>query len=68
MVYHETKDAKLLDVTVNTTNFYLKNLPEDLVPLWDFSIGKVEYTPEGKSYAVYRTTSGANAYFNAQCG
>ncbi|MDU1903167.1 MAG: glycoside hydrolase family 88 protein [Dysgonomonas sp.] len=52
MVYRETKDVKYLDAAVKAMDFYLKNLPEDLVPLWDFNVGEAGYTPEGKSYAV----------------
>ncbi|MDR1884508.1 MAG: glycoside hydrolase family 88 protein [Prevotella sp.] len=52
MVYRETKDAKYLDAAIKATELYLKNLPEDLVPLWDFNAGEAGYLPEGKSYAV----------------
>jgi Highly conserved protein containing a thioredoxin domain len=52
MVYRETKDVKYLDAAEKAMGFYLKNLPEDLVPLWDFNVGEAGYTPEGKSYAV----------------
>lgn len=52
MVYRETKDQKYLDAAVKATDVYLKNLPEDLVPLWDFNVDEVGYTPEGSSYAV----------------
>ncbi len=52
MVYRETKDPKFLDAAVKATDAYLKNLPEDFVPLWDFNVGEAGYTPEGNSYAV----------------
>jgi unsaturated chondroitin disaccharide hydrolase len=52
MMYRETKDTTYLNAAVKITDFYLKNLPEDLVPLWDFNVGEAGYTPEGKSYAV----------------
>ncbi len=52
MMYRETKDSKYLETAIKTADFYLKNLPEDLVPLWDFNVGETGYTPEGKSYAV----------------
>lgn len=52
MMYRETKDTTYLNAAVKITDFYLKNLPEDLVPLWDFNVGETGYTPEGKSYAV----------------
>lgn len=52
MMYRETKDTTYLNAAIKITDFYLKNLPEDLVPLWDFNVGEAGYTPEGKSYAV----------------
>ncbi len=52
MVYRETKDQKFLEAAIKATDIYLKNLPEDLVPLWDFNVGQEGYIPEGKSYAV----------------
>lgn len=52
MMYRETKDTTYLNAAEKITDFYLKNLPEDLVPLWDFNVGEAGYTPEGKSYAV----------------
>lgn len=52
MMYRETKDKKYLDAATKAADIYLKHLPEDLVPLWDFNVGEAGYTPEGKSYAV----------------
>lgn len=52
MVYRETKDAKFLDAAIKATEVYLKDLPEDLVPLWDFNVGQEGYSAVGKSYAV----------------
>lgn len=51
MVYRETKDPKYLDFAVKVTDAYLKGLPEDLVPLWDFNVGQEGYTPGVRSYA-----------------
>ncbi len=50
--YRETKDRKFLDAAVKAADWYLKRLPEDLVPLWDFNVGQEGYTPDVKSYAV----------------
>ncbi len=38
VMYRETKDEKYLDVANNIAKFYLdhKNMPEDLIPYWDF--------------------------------
>ncbi|MDL2299405.1 glycoside hydrolase family 88 protein [Bacteroides sp. OttesenSCG-928-E20] len=52
MMYRETKDKTYLDAAENLANFYLNNLPEDLVPLWDFNTNQEGYTPEGESHAV----------------
>lgn len=52
MAYRETKDPVYLDTAVKLTDFYLKHLPEDLIPLWDFNVGEEGYVPESKSYAV----------------
>ncbi|NDV57755.1 glycoside hydrolase family 88 protein [Bacteroides sp. 519] len=52
MMYRETNNPQYLDVAIKTADFYLKNLPEDLIPVWDFNVGQNGYKPEGKSYAV----------------
>jgi Highly conserved protein containing a thioredoxin domain len=52
MVYRETNDPTYLDAAKNLAEFYLKHLPEDLVPLWDFNVGQEGYSAVGKSYAV----------------
>ncbi|RZM24492.1 MAG: glucuronyl hydrolase [Pedobacter sp.] len=36
MMYRETGDARFLDFAQKVTDVYLKRLPEDLVPYWDF--------------------------------
>ena len=51
MVYRETKDPKYLEFAVKVTDAYLKKLPEDLIPLWDFNVGQEGYTPGVRSYA-----------------
>lgn len=52
MVYRETKDTKFLDAATKAAEVYLKNLPEDLVPYWDFNVGQEGYEALGKSHAV----------------
>ncbi|MDR2682439.1 MAG: glycoside hydrolase family 88 protein [Dysgonamonadaceae bacterium] len=52
MVYRETRDPKYLDVAIRATDFYLKHLPEDFVPFWDFNAGEAGYTPGSRSYAA----------------
>lgn len=52
MVYRETGEARFLNAAEKAAAVYLKNLPEDLIPIWDFNAGQEGYTPEGKSYAM----------------
>ncbi len=52
LMYRETKDPQYLEAAKNFTKYYLDNLPEDLVPLWDFNVGMEGYIPQGESYAV----------------
>ena len=37
MCYRETSDPKFLDIAQKAADVYLKNLPEDLIPKWDFN-------------------------------
>lgn len=41
MVYRETKDPVFLDFAQKVTDVYLKRLPEDLIPYWDFDDPKI---------------------------
>lgn len=52
MVYRETKDSAYLNTAIQLADYFIKHLPEDFIPLWDFNIGQNGYTPKGKSYAV----------------
>lgn len=52
MMYRETQDTTYLNAAVNLTDYYLKHLPEDLIPLWDFNVGQDGYMPDNDSYAV----------------
>lgn len=38
MVYKETKDKKFLDFAQKITDKYLSQLPEDMIPCWDFDL------------------------------
>lgn len=50
VVYRETKDPKFLAIAKSCADFWLNhpNLPEDMVPYWDFNAGEEEYVPEWK--------------------
>lgn len=52
MMYRETGEKEFLEASEKMADWYLNNLPEDLVPLWDFNVGQEGYNPEEKSYAV----------------
>ena len=52
MVYRETKDSTYLNTAKHLADYFIKNLPADFIPLWDFNVGQAGYTPQGKSYAV----------------
>ena len=51
MVYRETKDPKFLDFAQKVTDVYLKNLPEDLIPYWDFNAPGIPKEPRDVSAA-----------------
>ncbi|MFV0419666.1 MAG: glycoside hydrolase family 88 protein [Dysgonomonas sp.] len=52
MTYRETKEPRFLDVATKAADYYLNNLPEDLIPLWDFNVGMEGYVPGERSCAV----------------
>lgn len=52
MVYRETGNKKFLSAAEKAVKVFLKQLPEDLIPAWDFNAGKKGYMPEGESYAA----------------
>ena len=51
MMYRETQKPEYLEAAENFTDFYMKHLEEDYVPMWDFNAGQKGYTPDGESYA-----------------
>lgn len=52
MVYRETRDAKFLDFAQKVTDVYLADLPQDLVPYWDFSAPDIPDAPRDASAAA----------------
>ena len=48
MAYRETKKPEFLEMAQRTAEFWLNhsNLPEDMVPYWDFNAGQEGYVPE----------------------
>ena len=53
MTYRETRDKRYLQAAQGTADWYLdnKNLPQDIVPYWDFNAGQAGYSPGIKSHA-----------------
>jgi len=51
-VYRETKDLRYLDFVQKITDIYLKNLPEDYVPYWDFNDPSIPNAPRDASSAA----------------
>jgi unsaturated chondroitin disaccharide hydrolase len=52
LVYRETKDEKFLRFAEKITDLYLKRLPEDYVPFWDFDAPNIPNEPRDASSAA----------------
>lgn len=52
MVYRETHDKKFLDFACNVADIYLCNLPDDLIPYWDFNAPDIPNAPRDASAAA----------------
>lgn len=50
--YRETRDRKYLDFVEKITDAYLKDLPEDYIPYWDFSAPGIPNAPRDASAAA----------------
>jgi unsaturated chondroitin disaccharide hydrolase len=59
LCYRETKDPKYLEQAQNIANFLFtnKNMPEDLVPYWDFDVPNIEKEPRDVSAATIIASS-----------
>lgn len=51
VVYRETQDPKYLDFVQQVTDVYLKRLPDDYIPYWDFDDPAIPYAPRDASAA-----------------
>ncbi len=51
MVYRETHDKRFLDFACKVTDAYLKRLPDDMVPYWDFDDPAIPEAPRDASAA-----------------
>lgn len=52
MTYRETGDTKFLDFAQKITDVYLKRLPEDRIPFWDFDAPNIPNEPKDASAAA----------------
>ena len=52
MVYRETRDKKYLDFVQKVADVYIENLPDDLVPYWDFNDPAIPNAPRDASAAA----------------
>lgn len=54
MMYRETKDANYLELARNIANFIFThpNLPEDLIPYWDYDVPNISNEPRDVSAAT----------------
>lgn len=64
MCYRETGDPRFLKTAKGLADYYIKNLPADQVPVWDFNANEKGYQPGKNSYAnqvstPYRDASAA---------
>lgn len=50
--YRETKNPEYLDFAQKVTDVYLKNLPDDYVPYWDFNAPDIPNAPRDASAAA----------------
>jgi unsaturated chondroitin disaccharide hydrolase len=52
MSYRETKDPRFLDVAQQTADIFLKRLPADMIPYWDFDAPGIPNEPRDASAAA----------------
>ena len=50
--YRETMDSRYLEFVQKVADAYLKNLPDDLIPYWDFSAPGIPNSPRDASAAA----------------
>lgn len=52
MAYRETEDEAYLATARGAADWFIRNMPKDFVPEWDFNIGAEGYTPDKNSNAL----------------
>lgn len=53
LAYRETKEEEFLNTAIQLTEVFLKNLPEDLVPYWDFDVANVTEPRDASAACVF---------------
>lgn len=59
MVYRETQDRKFLDFAQQVSDIYLKRLPADMIPFWDFDAPRIPGEPEPKDASAAAISASA---------
>lgn len=57
MIYRETGDTKYLDFVQKVADTYLKRLPDDFIPYWDFDAPDIPNAPRDASAAAIVASS-----------
>lgn len=52
VAYRETGDARFLDTARKTADYFVRNLPDDKVPYWDFELPSLSGQPRDSSAAA----------------
>lgn len=70
VVYRETRDPKYLDFVQKVADVYLKSLPDDYVPYWDFSDPSIPNAPRDASAACVTASAllELSTYLDAEKG
>jgi len=73
MMYRETGISKYLEQAINAADIFLKNLPEDVIPYWDFDAPDIPDEPKDASSAAIASSAllelyqhtGETKYYNS---
>lgn len=57
MAYRFTKDVRFLTTAQKAAQYYLKNLPTDLIPYWDFNAPNIPNEPRDASAAAIASSA-----------
>jgi len=52
LTYRETGNKDFLNAAIRATEMYLNDLPDDLIPYWDFNLGQEGFIPRPRSGAT----------------